>query len=67
MIIDIDRPVNSYKPIRIHIPRPVIQRMLDGKTTGIALYPLGALQASFYSGYNNEESGRPEIYFNIKE
>jgi hypothetical protein len=31
------------------VPRPVMQRLVDGKTLGFALQPLGALSASFHS------------------
>jgi hypothetical protein len=31
------------------ISRPVLQRLLDGKTLGLAVKPLGAIKAAFYS------------------
>jgi hypothetical protein len=31
------------------IPRPVLQRLLDGRARGLAVRPLGAINASFYS------------------
>ena len=66
MIIDIDIPDVKGEPRRIHIPRPVIQRMLDGQTKGIALYPLGALHASFYTGGELDDPKRPRLYFNLR-
>lgn len=66
MIIDIDIPDTKDKPVWIHIPRPVIQRLIDGTTKGIALYPLGLLSASFYSGDSMIHPLRPRIYFNTE-
>ena len=66
MIIDINIPDVKDEPRRIHIPRPVIQRMLDGQTKGIALYPLGALHASFYPGEDLDDPKRPRLYFNLR-
>jgi hypothetical protein len=65
MIIDIDLPKQKDKPLYIHIPRPVIQRLLNGRTKGIAIYPLGTLHASFYPGNNLNDPLRPKLYFNI--
>lgn len=64
MIIDIDIPGIKDEARWIHIPRPVIQRLIDGTTKGIALYPLGALSASFYSGDSMIHPLRPKLYFN---
>ena len=65
MIIDIDIPFEPGTPIHIHIPRPVIQRMLDGQTKGIALYPLGAMQASFRIQEPGNPQNSPELFFNL--
>lgn len=67
MIIDIDIPDQKDSSRYIHIPRPVIQRMLDGRTKGIALYPLGALHVSFYPGDSPDDPRRPKLYFNVEE
>ncbi len=47
------------------ISRPVLQRMIDGRTLGIAVTPLGAIDASFYA---TEEGGRnaPRLRFTVK-
>jgi hypothetical protein len=66
MIIDISKPEDFKDPLRIHIPRPVIQRLLNGKTRGIALYPLGALQATFHLGNARVPAHTPVLYFNTK-
>ena len=64
MIIDIDIPDTKQESVRIHIPRPVILRLIDGTTKGIALYPLGLLTTSFYSGDSMLHPLRPRLYFN---
>ena len=48
------------------IPRPVMQRLLDGTTKGLTIRPLGALDASIY---DSEEAGQrfaPTLYFNTR-
>jgi len=61
MIIDVE--VNKIRGGKnyITISRPVLQRILDGKTKGIAIKPLGAVVASFYSS-----EYVPKLHFNIK-
>ena len=49
------------------IPVPVLQRLIDGRTLGLALTPLGAINASFYA---REERGGPfaaRLRFNLQE
>ncbi len=46
------------------ISRPVLQRLLDGKTRGLALLPLGAIHAAFYAGENGNGSAGPRLLFN---
>lgn len=65
MIIDTDIPVEMRSQLRLHIPRPVVQRMIDGKTSGIAIYPLGALHASFSLRTSDDNTGQPKLYFNL--
>jgi len=52
---------------RLTIPAVVLQRLVDGRTLGIALTPLGAIEASFYA--REERGGRSAavLRFNIKE
>ncbi len=47
------------------ISRPVLQRLLDGRTLGLAVKPLGAIAASFYAvGHPDGRGGR--LLFNIE-
>ncbi|NJO01259.1 MAG: hypothetical protein HC880_05795 [Bacteroidia bacterium] len=47
----IDTKVNSQpgEATVVTISRPVMQRLLDGQTKGLAIVPLGLIQASFYA------------------
>ena len=48
------------------ISRPVLQRLLDGKTLGLALLPLGAIHAAFYAAGNGDGTAGPRLLFNTK-
>lgn len=50
----------------ITISRPVLQRMIDGKTLGLAIRPLGALHAAFYAMDNQDKRTCPRLLFNIQ-
>jgi hypothetical protein len=49
------------------ISRPVLQRMLDGRTLGLALKPLGSISAAFYAV--EQDGGRlaGRLLFNLSE
>lgn len=50
---------------QITLPRPVMQRLLDGTTRGLLIRPLGALEASFYD--SEEGAARaPTLHFNTR-
>jgi hypothetical protein len=66
MIIDVE--VNGVREGKtlITISQPVLQRMLDGKTLGLAVKPLGAINAAFYSLENQDGKFAPRLRFNIQ-
>ncbi len=71
MIIDVEvaedtLPVERGSKVLATISRPVLQRLLDGRTKGIALKPLGAISASFYA--SEYENGRlsARLLFNAR-
>ncbi len=71
MIIDLEvaedtLPVERGSKVLATISRPVLQRLLDGSTKGIALKPLGAITASFYA--SEFERGRlaARLLFNVR-
>lgn len=47
----------------ITIPRPVLQRLLDGTTSGLMLQPLGALEVSFYDSEHGDGSQAAQLHF----
>jgi len=49
MIIDVDANEKKYGKTLITISEPVLQRLLDGKSKGIAIKALGAIHGTFYS------------------
>jgi hypothetical protein len=48
---------------QVTIPRPVLQRLLDGTTRGILLQPLGALEVSFYDSEHGDGSKAARLHF----
>jgi hypothetical protein len=65
MIIDIEVAPERGSKNLITISNPVLQRMIDGKTLGLALRPLGAVNASFYAKENQAEHFSPQLYINV--
>lgn len=47
----------------VTIPRPVLQRLLDGTTRGLMLQPLGALEVSFYDSEHGDGSHAAKLHF----
>lgn len=50
----------------ITLPRPVMQRLLDGTTKGLMVRPLGALEASFFASEEKHEDRVPKLHLNLK-
>jgi hypothetical protein len=65
MIIDVGAAEDGGSKTYITISHPVLQRMIDGKTLGLALKPLGAVVASFYSMENGNVALCPRLHFTI--
>jgi hypothetical protein len=66
----IDWPVSEGAGAKTYltIPRPILQRLIDGKTLGIAIRPLGAINAAFYC--EDDVGGikrAPRILLNIRD
>lgn len=49
----------------ITLPRPVLQRLLDGRTRGLLLRPLGAIDAAIYDTGDDDHKGAL-LYFNTR-
>lgn len=67
MIYDFDVTGKKGDKNFITISKPVMQRLLSGKTKGLLIRPLGAIDVSFYaSEYLNGKSS-PRLHFNLKK
>jgi hypothetical protein len=64
MIIDVN--VSDARGSRSYftISRPVLQRLLDGRTKGIVLRPLGSINAAFMAGWDDPDHA-PKLLFNV--
>jgi len=63
MIQDVDIAPAPGGKTYVVLPRPVLQRLLDGTTKSIALRPLGAINASFYASENAPAGAAPTLHF----
>ncbi len=66
MIIDYEVKSHRGEKTLFTITQPVLQRMIDGRTLGFAIRPLGAVTASFYSMENNQGKYSARIHFDIE-
>jgi hypothetical protein len=64
MIIDINVAERKGSKTLATIPKPVLQRLIDGKTLGLAIRPLGAVNASFYAGTDRQGKKGAILHFN---
>jgi hypothetical protein len=63
MIIDWPVAEGSGTKTWFTISRPVLQRLIEGRTLGLAIRPLGSINASFYA----ENGNAPRLLFNVQE
>jgi hypothetical protein len=64
MIFDSEVSDQSGNKNFITISKPVLQRLIDGRTKGILIRPLGAINASFYASENQDKNSQ-KLHFNI--
>jgi len=62
MTIDLELAEKPGQKSYFTLPRPVMQRLLDGTTKGILIRPLGALAGSVYASENKDGNG-PKLHF----
>ena len=67
MIIDVDVNEQQGGKTLITISKPVLQRMIDGRTRGLVLRPLGSLHATFYDSEYADGQSAPRLHFNLQE
>jgi hypothetical protein len=65
MIIDVDVAGRRGDRTFATIPVPVLQRLMDGRTLGLAILPLGAVQASFYAVEHQGGKFCATLHFNL--
>ena len=66
MIQDVDVASAPGGKTYVTLPRPVLQRLLDGTTKGVVLRPLGAINASFYSSEDAKPGVAPILHFSTQ-
>lgn len=66
MISDVEVSARPGSKTYVTLSRPVMQRLLDGKTRGLILRPLGAIAASVYASENSAGNG-PTLHFSTKK
>jgi hypothetical protein len=66
MVIDDSLTWNKNGKVLFTLSQPVMQRLIDGKTFGLAIKPLGAVNASFYSKDNRDPKVKPRLYFDVE-
>ncbi len=67
MVVDAEVSETPASTTRITIPRPVLQRMVDGKTKGLAIRPLGAINAVFYAKEHINGNKCAVLYLHTKD
>jgi hypothetical protein len=65
MIVDDSITWNKNGKMLLTISQPVIQRMIDNKTPGIVIRPLGAVNATFYS-HESDARFAPRLYIDAE-
>lgn len=67
MIIDDQVAESRGQKNYFTISRPVLQRLLDGRTRGLAIMGLGAVKVSFYASENGEPNSSPRLHLNLQD
>jgi hypothetical protein len=67
MVIDWEISPNDGGITLFTISRPVMQRLIDGKTLGLAIKPLGAVHATFKSLEHQNGQQAPKLHFDLEE
>jgi hypothetical protein len=64
-IIDVDVSERRGSTTLMTISNPVLQRMIDGTTLGLAVRPLGPVVASFYAKENHSGRESAKLHLNL--
>jgi hypothetical protein len=66
MIIDDSVTWDTNGKVFFTISQPVLQRLIDGKTLGLAITPLGAINASFFSKDAGNQERSPRLHLDVE-
>ena len=66
MVIDWEVSPEEGSATFFTLPGPVLQRLIDGKTLGLAIKPLGAVNAAFKSMENEYGRLAPRLHFDLE-
>lgn len=66
MIQDVDVAPAPGGKTHVVLPRPVLQRLLDGTTKGLVLRPLGAINPTFYASESAPAGTAPTLHLTTK-
>ncbi len=67
MIIDYEVAEEKGGKTYLTISKYVLQRMLEGKTFGLAIKPLGGINAAFYAKENGKDELSATLHFTVEE
>jgi hypothetical protein len=66
MIVDWPVAEGDRNKTYFTLSRPVLQRLIDGRTLGLAIRPLGSIMASFYASEADDAACGPRLLFNLQ-
>lgn len=66
MIVDVPVNENHFGKTIITISEPVMQRLFQNQSLGLAIKPLGVVNASFYSHESTNPKLQPKLRFNLE-
>ncbi|WP_148217954.1 hypothetical protein [Opitutus terrae] len=67
MIIDVEVADQRGERTLITLSPAVLQRLIDGRTRGIVLLPLGSINAAFDPGAPGQRENAPTLRFNVRD
>lgn len=66
MITDVPPALARGGRTRIAVSPPVLERLISGRTRGLAIYAQGALGATFHSSRSPDPANRPTLHFTAR-
>ena len=66
LIVDVPPSPKRGGKTLIPVSPPVLQRLMAGRSRGLAIHAQGAVNATFHSSADPDEGRRPKLYFNAE-